>query len=44
MPMYKVMQEFRASYVPYNPLMENIDSHTTFRYRIEKSSKQVILR
>ena len=42
--MYKVMQEFRTSYVPYNPLMENINAHTAFRYRIDNYSKQFILR
>lgn len=44
MLVYKIMQEFWTSYVPYNPLMENIDAHTAFRYRIENSSKQFILR
>lgn len=38
------MQEFWASNIPNNPLMENIDAHTAFRYRIENSSKQFILR
>lgn len=38
------MQEFWASNIPNNPLMENIDTHTAFRYRIENSSKQFTLR
>lgn len=42
--MYKVMQELRTSNIPNNPLMEYIDAHTAFRYRIDNSSKQSILR
>ena len=34
MYMNKIMQEFRSCYIPNNPLMENINSHTTLSNRI----------